>query len=267
MNGSTPHLRDGTSAKISPISTVIFDLDGTLVDTAGDIANALQIALHSEKLPPMSIDHIRPYIGYGGTTLVEAALREAGTHADITLIQRLQATYAREYAQMPSRCSHIYPGVAKLLQRLCHRGIRLGVATNKLHGLARALLKALRIDAHFDCIVGSDTCGHRKPDPRVLCYVVREMNGFVDRTLMIGDTHLDVQMARAAGAFSCFVNFGYRAALSSGPRPDLVIADFGELESRLTAANFVLQRSSEQPRPRQAISGELPNIDLGIPQT
>jgi phosphoglycolate phosphatase len=230
------------------ISTIVFDLDGTLVNTADSIASALNSALRLENIPAMPSSEVKLRIGYGGTALVEAALRNAGVRPDSDLIHRIQNTYLIEYARRPAWSSRPYPAATRILGRLRHLGLPLGVCTNKPYTQAMALLHALEIEQYFDCVVAADTCGFRKPDPRILLHALDELRGTPERSLHVGDTHLDVLTARAAGAFAAFVTFGFGTLLGAPLQPDVLIEDLMLLEDSLDRAGFFLARRATEPR-------------------
>jgi phosphoglycolate phosphatase len=187
------------------ISTIVF-IRRHLVNTADSITLPQFSALAS--IPAMPSSEVKLRIGYGGTALVEAALRNAGVRPDSDLIHRIQNTYLIEYARRPAWSSRPYPAATRILGRLRHLGLPLGVCTNKPYTQAMALLHALEIEQYFDCVVAADTCGFRKPDPGILLHALDELRGTPERSLHVGDTNLDVLTARAAGAFAEFVTFG-----------------------------------------------------------
>jgi phosphoglycolate phosphatase len=230
------------------ISTIVFDLDGTLVNTADAIASALNSALRLQNIPSMPSSEVKLHIGYGGTALVEAALRNADVRPEPDLIRRIQNTYQIEYARRPAWSSRPYPGVILILKRLRHLGLPLGVCTNKPYTQAMTLLHEIEIEQYFDCVVAPDTCGFRKPDPRILVDVVDALRGAPERSLHVGDTHLDVLTARAAGAFAAFVTFGFGTLVGSPLQPQVLIEDFVMLEDSLDRAGFFLARRAMEPR-------------------
>jgi phosphoglycolate phosphatase len=202
---------------------LLFDLDGTLVDSLPDIAGALNQALAGAGLRTLSIDVVRGLVGEGVQRLVEKAL----------VVQRAPATIdaaalAREvvaiYTKKPCVHTRLFPGVDEALSQLRQRGVRLAVLTNKVGSVARALLTELRLADRFDAVVG-DGDGHaRKPSPAAALDVMGRLGVPPARTLMVGDGLPDLALARAAGCPAAAVTWGYseRAALLA-EKPEFVI--------------------------------------------
>ncbi|GGU40742.1 HAD family hydrolase [Lentzea flava] len=206
------------------IDTVVFDLDGTLVDTVPGITHALNIALRSYVLTEFTDDETRQYVGLGGDALVRAALEKSEASPD--LAGEVQEAYLRAYAANPGHLAVVYPGAAELLKRLRARGIRLALCTNKSGRITGGMLRALGLGEAFDAVVSGDELPYRKPDPRHLLEAVRRAGGTA--ALMLGDSTSDVRAARAAGAPVVCVSFGYGTA---GLEPDSWIDSFDDFDS------------------------------------
>jgi phosphoglycolate phosphatase len=196
-----PHLR-----------AVLFDLDGTLLDTAADITTALNAALAGQELAPFSVATVRKLIGRGVPTLIERALARlgaAGSHADAG---RLQRDYHARYTQLNDAgdfSARAYPGVGDGLRTLHERGLRVAVVTNKPHAAARSLLEHLDLLGWVDVVVGGDSCARRKPHPEPLLTACAALGVTAAQALMVGDSAVDVEAARAAGMTIVCVPYGY----------------------------------------------------------
>jgi len=213
---------------------VVFDLDGTLVDTVHDICDALNLALADHALRPMTLDETRLMIGAGAHTLVVRALAAAGAPADEALAEACFARFLDRYAAAPSVRSEPYPGVREALSALSDAGCALGVCTNKPHALTRAILEALELAPFFgEAVVGGDALPVRKPDPGHLLAVLERAGAQPDAAVMVGDSATDVAVARAAGARVVLVAFGYTDRPAATLGADGVIAHFDELGGAL----------------------------------
>jgi len=210
-------------------ATVVFDLDGTLVDTAPDLVGALNEILRQERLPPLPLEAARNLIGHGARRLLERGFEAAGTplpaHREGELFDRFIAHYRAHIADE----SRPFPGAAPALQALIAEGARLAICTNKPTDLATALLEALDLQRLFAAVVGPDAARARKPDPRHLAAAVAAAGGALDRTVMVGDASTDAEAARGAGVPLVLVSFGYTEIAPAELAPDVLIGRFEEL--------------------------------------
>ena len=220
------------------IDTIVFDLDGTLVDTVADIAHAVNQALLSAGLPTLTLAEVRSQVGLGGTALVRCALAKARRAAGAQEVAELQEAYLSAYAAEPVRHSTIYPGVVRLLDELRDSGMRLGICTNKSGRITIDLLTAIGLAGRVDAVVTGDTLRVRKPDPRPVQHTVALASG--TRAMMVGDSASDVQAARAAEVPVVCVAFGYHQGDVSSLGPDAVIADYGAFFPSVEAAGIRL---------------------------
>jgi phosphoglycolate phosphatase len=189
-------------------SLVMFDLDGTLVDTAQDIASALNATLGEAGLAPLATEVVVGYIGNGAAKLIERALPPvgaAGPRPDLAaLVGRFKAHYAANVCQR----SVVYPGIAALLKRLGSQ-VPLAVLTNKPGDLARSLLKALGVDGCFVHIIGDGDGFQRKPAPDAARWVIAQHKLTPATAVLVGDGLPDIQAARAVGCAVAAVTWGY----------------------------------------------------------
>lgn len=186
---------------------VVFDLDGTLIDSADELAHALNYALGLRNLKPFPLDRVKEMIGSGIPKLVERALRAHGV-SDVELLP-LAADFMEYYRQNLSTRSRLYDGAAELLAGLEREGRRLGLCTNKQQDLAVASVEQAGIAKYFSALAGEREGRPRKPDPAPLLGVLQALGASPDSAVMVGDSEADVGCAKAAGVVSVAVRFGY----------------------------------------------------------
>jgi phosphoglycolate phosphatase len=187
--------------------TIVFDLDGTLVDTLPDLTRALNDALSELGAPPVPASLVRQSL-HGG---LEASAAEAMRYLslDPQVAAPLALAYTRHYAGVPVRDSHPYPGVPQLLARLARDGTRLAVCTNKPLAQAEAVLAATGLGDFFPVVVGADCCASRKPDPEPVRHVLARLGSVPQDALMVGDSLADVRSAYGAGVACLLHAAGY----------------------------------------------------------
>jgi phosphoglycolate phosphatase len=215
--------------------TIVFDLDGTLVDTAPDLINALNFVLDREGLPPVPLNSARNLIGAGARRLIERGLELEGRHASPQDISRLTADFIAYYADHIADVSRPFPGLEGALDDLSSRGYRFAVCTNKLEWLSRRLLDQLGLSARFAAICGADTFGVSKPDPAILHQTVARAGGDISSSIMVGDAGTDIGVARRAGVPVIGVAFGYTEVPIADLKPDRLIAHMHELAAAVEA--------------------------------
>lgn len=194
----------------------VFDLDGTLADSLGDISRALGRVLRRHGRNAISEKETRDLIGQGPRTLIERAWMLTGKPADEEGARQLTQEYVEEYGKNPKGGTRSFPGVDDGLRRLALRGWRLGICTNKDGRAARALVEDLGWGKWIRAVVSGEA-GFRKPDPRPLQRALRELQAPRGRHLFIGDSEIDLQTARNAGVESVFLEHGYGDCGSPSP--------------------------------------------------
>jgi phosphoglycolate phosphatase len=212
-------------------ATIIFDLDGAIVDTAPDLLHATNHVLERHGLPPVDASVIRPVVGSGARWMIEAALAANGHRANPSELNDYVDEFVVYYSDNIAVSSRPYPGLEDALSSLKERGARLGVCTNKRTALARKLLAELNLAPYFEAVVGGDSLAVRKPNPEHLLQTIREVGGDQETAIMVGDSGVDIEAARAAGTPVIGVSFGYSPAPIEELRPDRVIHHFSELET------------------------------------
>jgi len=214
-------------------ATIVFDLDGTLVDTAPDLAAATNHALAAAGLEPMAVAELRPFIGHGSRVMLAAGLRHHGRSLSDRELDGLHERFFAFYADHVAVSSRPYAGVPELLDNLHRAGARLAVCSNKYEYLSKALLGQLGLAPLFGSIAGRDTFATCKPDPRHLTGTIASAGGRLERAVMVGDSEVDIATAKAANVPSIAVSFGYTPRPVSDFAPDVVIDDYREFMGAL----------------------------------
>ncbi len=209
--------------------TIVFDLDGTLIDTAPDLIDTLNLILARQGLPEVPFDAARPLIGGGARGMIERALVVEGRACSPADVDRLYQAFVAHYAEHIAVRSRAFPHLEMTLDRLAGQGHRLAVCTNKLEWLSKRLLDTLQLADRFAAICGQDTFGVQKPDPQIFRATVMRAGGEPERAIMVGDSVTDIRTARAARVPVVAVDFGYTDVPVATLRPDRVISSFAEL--------------------------------------
>jgi phosphoglycolate phosphatase len=215
--------------------TVVFDLDGTLVDTAPDLINALNFVLDREGLPPVPLHAARNMIGAGARKLIERGLELEGRAASPEDITRLTAAFIDHYAAHIADVSRPFEGLESALDDLAARGCRFAVCTNKLEWLSKLLLDRLGLSSRFSAICGADTFGVSKPDPAILRQTIARAGGEPASAVMVGDAGPDIGVARRAGIPVIGVEFGYTEVPIADLKPDRLIGHMSQLPAAVEA--------------------------------
>ncbi|WP_421724145.1 phosphoglycolate phosphatase [Bauldia sp.] len=189
--------------------TLVFDLDGTLVDTARDLTGALNAVLSAEGMQPVRHEDALGMVGQGARAMLAAGAVHNGTPLDEDTLDRLMARFIDHYDAHIADHARPYPGAVQALDRFAAEGWRLAVCTNKLEGLSKSLLTRLGLADRFAFIAGQDTFSVRKPDPGHVVETIRAAGGDPGRAVMVGDSEIDVGAAKAAGVPVIAVTFGY----------------------------------------------------------
>jgi phosphoglycolate phosphatase len=210
-------------------ATIVFDLDGTLIDTAPDLVDTLNVVFAREGLPPVPYETARTLIGGGARTMIARGIAAEGRTVAPAELDRLFQDFLAHYSEHIADRSRPFPGLADALDALAATGARFAVCTNKLEYLSVLLLKQLGLAHRFAVICGQDTFGVQKPDPEVLRRTIAAAGGTLRNAIMIGDSLTDIRTARAAGIPVIAVDFGYTERPVSELGPDRIISRFAEL--------------------------------------
>lgn len=217
---------------MSPL-TLIFDLDGTLVDTAPDLAGAMNAVLSGYGRASVPLSEVRHMVGRGARKLMERGFEATGTAATEAELDICFRAFLAYYADHIADFSAPFPGAREAVQALKDEGHKLGVCTNKPEALSRQLLDALDLSPLFGAVLGADTLPVRKPDPQHLLETVRRLGGDPKRTVMIGDSEVDAETAKAAGTKLIIFTFGYTAFDPTTFGADELLHGYDELPAAL----------------------------------
>jgi phosphoglycolate phosphatase len=220
---------------LTGVRAVLFDLDGTLVASAPDLATAVNRALVDLDREPVSEERVRGWIGNGARRLVARALTgEEMTNPEPALWERAMDRFNVHYAACLADRTQVYPGVRRTLGALTAEGLRLGVVTNKPSCFTGPVLTAMGLSDFFAATVAGDTLGVRKPDPEPMLFAARSLGVAPAETVVVGDAMADLDGARAAGMRMVWVPYGYhRGDDILAARPDASVDDFGDLPACL----------------------------------
>ena len=221
-------------------ATIVFDLDGTLIDTAPDLVDTLNVVFGREGLPPVPYETARKLIGGGARMMIARGIEAEGRTVAPAELDRLFQDFLAYYSEHIADRSQPFPGLTDALDTMAANGWRFAVCTNKLEYLSVRLLKQLGLAQRFAAICGQDTFAVQKPDPEILRRTIAAAGGTLRNAIMIGDSLTDIRTARAAGIPVIAVDFGYTDRPVSELGPDRIISRFAELPSavaELFAAN------------------------------
>jgi len=247
-----------------PKRALLFDLDGTLADTAPDLGAALNHALATRDLPPIRPVHYRPLVGGGAASLVQAALDWHGLALPPREHKRLVAALLDFYRAHIADRTRLFAHLSTCLRRFRAAGIGLAVVSNKREDLARLVLEKLGAASFFALIVGGDTLAQKKPDPAPIQHALRALGSAPDHAVMIGDSEQDIGAARRAGCAVICVRFGYhphflpRSPAAPPPQADGILDSYANLPrllAQIAPQLFAPEHSAQEPfaqaRPRR----------------
>jgi phosphoglycolate phosphatase len=216
------------------MNLLIFDLDGTLIDSKLDLVHSVNAARALMDLGPLSEEIVSSYVGNGVPVLMRRALGPKAGEADVTRAIDYFLKYYREHMLDNTR---LYPGVREALDRLLAHGAKMAVLTNKPVRFSRSLVDGLGLRDHFFQVYGGNSFGQKKPDPIGIETLLGECGVSRERTIMVGDSGVDVRTARNARVTACGVSYGFQPETFVQDPPDLLIGDMMEL------AEYVLRRA------------------------
>jgi len=220
---------------MNEVRTLVFDLDGTLAETAGDLIGALNVVLAADGIEAVPVSAARSLLGAGGRALIQRGYARAGRDLSPAKLDALFADFLAHYNAHIADNSWLFPGVENCLDACEAAGWRLAVCTNKLEYSSKLLLGKLGVAERFAFICGQDTFGVAKPDPKPLVETIRKSGGEARGAIMVGDSVTDIKTARAAEVPVIAVDFGYTDVPVSELGPDRVISHFDELIAAVEA--------------------------------
>lgn len=205
---------------------VIFDLDGTLIDSKLDLAHSVNAARDHMGLAPLLHEKIFSYVGNGAPTLIRRAMGPGFGDADIDKALHFFIHYYHEH-----RLDHttLYPGIRETLDALGARSVRMAVLTNKPVRISQAIVEGLGVSQHFFRVYGGNSFTEKKPHPVGILQLLTESGAHPSRTLMVGDSSVDIETARNAGVMGCGVTYGFQPETLKEPSPHILIDRFDEL--------------------------------------
>ncbi len=210
---------------------LIFDLDGTLADTAPDLLGATNAVLAARERPLLDLGHLRHMVGFGAKALISQAMEASGAPVTEEQMPALIDIFIAHYTSHIAHGTRLFPGVIDTLASLKTGGARLGVLTNKPQGLTDLLLPQLELEGMFAAVYGAGRKTYTKPDPRIFHDVVEECGG--GPAVMIGDSITDLNTARAAGVPCILMSYGFTPVPAKDLGADLVLDDFAQLSQAL----------------------------------
>ena len=223
---------------------LVFDLDGTMAETAGDLIRALNAVIAPEGLQPMALSDARTMVGAGARALIRRAYVAQRRPLDDEALERLFAAFIAYYEANIVVDTVLFPGFVDALDQLERRGFAFAICTNKIESAARKLCTALGVADRFRTICGQDTFAIAKPDPRILTLTIEKAGGAVADSVMIGDSLADIAAAKAAGVPVIAVDFGYTDRPVSDFEPDWIISHFDALDSAVASIRTKARRAS-----------------------
>lgn len=210
---------------------VMFDLDGTLVDSVPDLAYGVDRMLEQLGRPPAGVEKVRNWVGNGALVLVRRALADSTEHEAVADVDADAALplFMEAYAEAKGMTTR-YPGVLECLQELQAAGVRMGLVTNKPERFIPELLQEQQMDGFFEWVIGGDTLPKRKPEPDGLLSVMQQAGFSAEQSLFVGDSRNDILAARAAGVSCAALTYGYNYGEDvASYQPALVIDNLQEL--------------------------------------
>ncbi len=212
---------------------IVFDLDGTLVDSAPDLCNALNWVLETENRPKVALADVRQMVGHGARRLIELGLGDGENPPDEDEVTAHVGIFLEHYRANISKETRLFPGALNILNFLKTKGAVFGICTNKSEELSAQLLADLGVADLFGTIVGGQTLPVHKPDPEHLLETVRRLGYEPAQAVMVGDTNVDMTTARAAGIPVVAVSFGYAHDGAKNLAADVLIDEFSQLPAAL----------------------------------
>lgn len=212
------------------IKGIAFDLDGTLINSAAGLAEAVDMMLARLGYPAAGVDKVSLWIGHGAISLVETALKSAGGEVAMQQFPQAFALFNQFYKEVLEKGSELYPDVRETLLTLKEAGLRLGIVTNKPTQFLPDLLDELHLTTLFDLVLGADDVAMKKPHPAPLFKVLGEWGLLQSELLFVGDSRNDIQAAKAAGIASVGLTYGYNFGVPlADSNPTYLIRDFKSL--------------------------------------
>lgn len=229
--------------KVQP-TAIVWDLDGTLVDSAPDLTTALNRTLDKRGFFTLPLEQVRQMIGNGVPKLVERGFNAVGIRPDAKQLELLVGIFVEEYRDCATEQTRPYPGIVEALEALKRSNMPMGVCTNKPEGFSRQILDGLGLSDYFACVIGGDTTHAKKPDPEPVRACLREMVSTPALSVMIGDSVHDIKAARAVGIPVGVVPWGYRSTPVEEMGADFVLDEPMKLARWVQSAGYVPEKTA-----------------------
>jgi phosphoglycolate phosphatase len=213
-----------------PVELLIFDLDGTLIDSQRDLANSVNAARRHLGLEPIANERVYSYVGDGAPMLIRRALGPEASEPQVLEALEFFLSWYRDHMLDHTR---LYPGVREALDRMQGAGVKMAVLTNKPVRFSQALVEGLGLGDHFARVYGGNSFDRKKPDPIGVDTLLAELGAARERAMMVGDSGVDVRTARNAGIRACGVSWGFQPETFAADPPDFVVDAMGELADRI----------------------------------
>lgn len=220
-------------AEAHPFEALVFDLDGTLIDSAPDVCASVNRVLTANGRRALTLDEAKDMVGWGGRVLVEKAFALTGAPGTAEEIDATLHGFLATYAAHPVEHTTVFPGAREALDRCQAAGIAMGLCTNKPEVTTGPVLEVLGLEKYFAAVACGDAVPHKKPDGRHVLYLIDDLGARVETTAMIGDSENDITAAIDAGVRSVAVSFGYAHAPVEELGADALIDHFDELPQAL----------------------------------
>ena len=217
------------------VRLLVFDLDGTLIDSKLDLAQAVNAAREHMRLPRIENERVYSYVGNGAPVLIRRAMGDQASQEDVDRALQFFYEYYRDHMLDHT---YLYPGVEAALGRFRSAGMKMAVLTNKPVNFSRRLVDGLGLTGHFLNVYGGNSFEQKKPDPIGVDTLIAEAGATRDQTMLVGDSAVDVQTARNAGVRCCGVSYGFQPESFQADPPDLLVDNMEEL------ADILLKRSA-----------------------
>jgi phosphoglycolate phosphatase len=202
------------------VDLLIFDLDGTLIDSKLDLAHAANATRRHMGMPPLENERVYSYVGNGAPVLIRRVLGAEATEAQVEEALEFFLEYYRDHML---DYTVLYPGVREALNGLREAAVRMAVLTNKPVRISRAIVDGLGVGEHFQQVYGGNSFDFKKPNPIGIETLIKEYGAARDRTMMVGDSSVDIQTARNAQVKSCGVTYGFQPETLAIVPPDLLV--------------------------------------------
>jgi phosphoglycolate phosphatase len=222
-----------TDENARPFEALVFDLDGTLIDSAPDVCASVNRVLKTKERRDLSLDEAKDMLGWGGRVLMEKALAATGEPGSENEIDDALQGFLESYADHPAGLTTVFPGAVETLESFRTGGVKLGICTNKPTATTPPVLKALGLDGFFDVVSCGDAVAHKKPDGRHVLHVIDELGAMAETAAMVGDSENDILAAIDAGVRSVCVTFGYAHMPLEEIGADALIDHFEDLPGAL----------------------------------